>query len=165
MIVALCGFMGCGKTTVGKILAEKMKLPFFDSDDYIEKSENMTVAEIFEKHGESYFRMIEKKCIKEIVKKGNCVLSLGGGALKDAETAQFLKKNAKIVFINTSFEMIKKNISKSKNKRPIVLKSTEKELQKLYNLRFDTYKEICSFEVSGNVSAKGVAKNICNNLK
>ena len=66
MTVFLCGFMGCGKSTVGRILANLLGINFVDMDKYIEDKENMTIAEIFEQKGEQYFRMLETKAIEEL---------------------------------------------------------------------------------------------------
>ena len=71
--------MGCGKSTIGKEVAEKMHLDFIDLDDYIVKKEKSNIQQIFEKYGEDYFRKIEKKSLLEICEKDNLVVATGGG--------------------------------------------------------------------------------------
>ena len=80
MTVFLCGFMGCGKSTTGKILAKNLGLSYIDSDEFIVEQEGMTIPEIFEKKGEPYFRKVEAEVIKSLCGK-NAVVSCGGGAM------------------------------------------------------------------------------------
>ena len=79
MTLYLCGFMGCGKTTVGKIISKKLGLAYFDSDEEIVAKEKMTIPEIFDKMGEPYFRKSEAETIKNFVNY-KAVVSCGGGA-------------------------------------------------------------------------------------
>lgn len=80
MKIVLVGYMGAGKTAIGKILAEKMNLSFFDLDQLIENEENNTVATIFDKKGELYFRKLERKCLENFLQvQQNYILALGGG--------------------------------------------------------------------------------------
>ena len=90
----LTGMMGVGKSTIGKILAKKLKLKFIDIDRVIETREKSTISEIFKKKGEIYFRKIEKKITLDQLKKNNSIIALGGGA-----------------FINTSIRREVKNTS------------------------------------------------------
>ena len=80
MKIVLVGYMGAGKTAIGKILAEKMNLPFFDLDQLIENEEKNTIAAIFDKKGELYFRKLERKCLENFLQvQQNYILALGGG--------------------------------------------------------------------------------------
>ena len=80
MKIVLVGYMGAGKTAIGKILAEKMSLPFFDLDQLIENEEKKTIATIFDKKGELYFRKLERKCLENFLQvQQNYILALGGG--------------------------------------------------------------------------------------
>jgi shikimate kinase len=85
--VFLAGFMGTGKTEVGRALARRLKLPFYDSDAEVERRARMSVAEIFARKGEPYFRRRERAVVAELAVRGACVVSLGGGALLDSRTA------------------------------------------------------------------------------
>ena len=76
----LIGMMASGKSTIGRLLAKKLNLKFFDTDFIIEKKVKMRIFEIFQKKGEPYFRNLEKKIILNLLNKNNCVISLGGGA-------------------------------------------------------------------------------------
>lgn len=81
MKIVLVGYMGVGKTAIGRILAEKMNLPFFDLDQLIENEEKNTIATIFDKKGELYFRKLERKCLENFLQvQQNYILALGGGS-------------------------------------------------------------------------------------
>ncbi|MBC7195223.1 MAG: shikimate kinase, partial [Caldisericia bacterium] len=93
--ITLSGFMGSGKTKIGKILSNKLGLPHFDLDEEIEKRENKKISEIFKFSGEKYFRDIEKKLLKEFLEKEeDLILSLGGGAVLDEESLNSIIKKS-----------------------------------------------------------------------
>ena len=100
--IVLCGFMGCGKSTIGKELAKLIKMDFIDIDTYIESKENMTVSKIFKLRGEKYFRKLETKAILNLALKPYKVIALGGGSLLNSENVEVLKSNSKIFFLNAS---------------------------------------------------------------
>ena len=83
-VIALVGMMGSGKTSIGKRLATRLGLPFVDSDSEIETAAGMTITEIFDRHGEAYFREGERRVIARLLGEGPCVLATGGGAFMDA---------------------------------------------------------------------------------
>ena len=91
--IILVGFMGTGKSAVGKKLAEKLKRDFLELDDSIEAKEKMLIKDIFEKKGEPYFRMVEKEVVKEASSRKNVVISAGGGAIMDEENLNNLKNS------------------------------------------------------------------------
>ncbi|MFI5305066.1 MAG: 3-dehydroquinate synthase [Nitrospiria bacterium] len=118
--IVLVGFMGVGKTTLGKLLATETGLVFLDTDRLIEKKENASVSEIFEKRGEPYFRRIEKEVIKEISqKKGEFIIATGGGALLDPENEKNLKQRGVLICLRASPEEILKRIRKEEM-RPLL---------------------------------------------
>lgn len=137
MTIFLCGFMGCGKTTAGKITAKKLGLSYIDTDELIVKNEGMTIPEIFSQKGESYFREIEAETVKNLCGT-NAVISCGGGAMLNSNTAFFAKKNSIIVFIDVPFETCYTRIKNDSN-RPIVTSSTKEELLERYNHRYKIY--------------------------
>lgn len=116
--IILIGFMGCGKTTVGKNIAQRLDIPFVDMDQEIQEKSNMTIKEIFEKHGEAYFRDLETAFLKSF-NKSNHVLSTGGGIVTRAENIDIIKKLGTVVFLHASFEQLMKNLEKD-NTRPLL---------------------------------------------
>ena len=144
--IILIGFMGCGKTTVGKNTAEALRLDFVDTDEYIERKYEMRISEIFEKFGEEKFRDMETKALREVCQRDNTVISTGGGIIIRDENADIMKNSGKVFFINTPFETIKSRL-KGDKKRPLLAEGFEKA-KALYDSRMDKYqkaadKEIC----------------------
>ena len=138
MTLYLCGFMGCGKTTVGKIIAKRLGLAYFDSDEEIVSKENMTIPEIFDKMGEPYFRKSEAETIKNFIGH-KAVVSCGGGAMLNPDTAKAAKDaGAAVIFLDVPFETCYERIKNDSN-RPIVVNSTKEQLEELYNSRRDVY--------------------------
>lgn len=145
--IYLCGFMGCGKSHIGKLLASQLDMPFTDLDRYIVKAEGMSIPEIFEKYGEPHFRSLEAKYIREL--SGGNVVATGGGALINDETAQFAQQSGISVYINTSFDLCYKRIKGDRN-RPLVVNNTPEQLRELYNKRDVIYRQNSTYMVNGN---------------
>src|SRR5688500_7926474 len=99
MKVFLIGFMGSGKSTVGKKLAQKMTLDFIDLDAYIEKQRQKTISYFFENFGEEKFREIERDALAELLEKDNVVISTGGGTPCFFDNMEKIKKNGISVYI------------------------------------------------------------------
>lgn len=144
--VYLCGFMGCGKSHVGRQLAAALGREFVDLDRYIINAERMTIPFIFEKFGEPHFRRLEAKYIKEL--SGDKVVATGGGALINDETAEYARQSGLSVYINTSFEICYNRIKDDTN-RPLVVKNTKRQLEELYNTRDVIYRRNAMCMVNG----------------
>lgn len=158
--IFLCGFMGCGKSTVGKRLATLLKCDFIDMDNYIEEIEGRSISEIFAADGEKYFRDLETETIKKFKNKGG-VVATGGGALLREENGHAAKESGIPVFIDTKFSVCYNRI-KGDKKRPIAFNSTRDELEKLYNKRKNLYIKNSLITVGGNIPVSAVAKEIIN---
>lgn len=126
-IVYLAGFMGCGKSTIGPILANTLGWEFFDLDRVIEHRLNKKIVEIFEDEGESFFRQMETDVLTELSLRNNCVLSLGGGTIVSDVNLGIIKKNGKVVYLYTSPEHIYDRL-KHKRDRPIFKKENSGEV-------------------------------------
>lgn len=118
MRIYLTGFMTSGKSTIGPILANVLGYDFYDLDREIENIEKLTVVEIFEKHGEQYFREAESKILNELVKKDNLVISLGGGTIVNKNNFDMMKRTGKIIYLKVSPETLYKRL-RHKTDRPI----------------------------------------------
>ena len=153
--VYLCGFMGCGKTTVGKFLAEKLGADFYDMDEYIVEREKMKIPEIFAEKGEKYFRETETAVIKELAEKKG-IIACGGGAMLKRENAEIAAENGIVVYIDVPFEVCYGRIS-GDNNRPIVMSNTKEELEFIYDSRIPLYNENSSVTVSGDGTAEEIA--------
>ncbi len=115
----LTGFMATGKTSLGKLLAERLGRKFIDTDQKIEQDTGMTIPEIFAKHGEKYFRELERKTIQEIVTRKNLVIATGGGTVKDPENIRLLKSSGVIVCLTTEPEEIFRR-TETRGERPLL---------------------------------------------
>lgn len=161
--VVLIGFMGAGKTTIGKLLAQKLKLPLLEVDDEIVKRSGLdSVNEIFEKKGEPFFRELEKAVVIDFSKKPDCIISCGGGVVSSSENMEVLKRNGIIISLSASFEAITNRVEKQTS-RPL-FKNREKA-HELYTQREPLYKAYADAIIeTGNHTPGEIAKTIVNIL-
>ncbi len=138
--IVLIGFMGTGKTTVGRLLASRLGRPFFDSDKKIEYEYNMNIREIFEIYGEIYFRQKERMIINRLSRYSNAVIATGGGVVLSPENMTNLKRNGVIITLTASVETILERTSR-RNTRPLLddLKQREKIVNELLKERAELY--------------------------
>ena len=144
--VYLCGFMGCGKSHVGRQLAAELGREFVALDRYIINAEKMTIPFIFENFGEPHFRKLEAKYIREL--SGDKIVATGGGALINDETAEYARQSGLSVYINTSFEICYSRIKDDTN-RPLVVNNTKEQLRELYEKRAAIYRNNSMCMVNG----------------
>lgn len=138
MKIYLCGFMGCGKSRIGRELARKLGMKFADLDSYIVEKEQMPIPEIFERFGEPHFRGLEAKYIAEM--PDNSVVALGGGAIINENTAKTARENGRVVFLDVSFGTCYERIKDDSN-RPLAYNNPKEKVKELYDLRRPIYLE------------------------
>jgi len=143
--IFLIGFMGVGKSTLGEKLALELKREFIDLDHLIEMNEKQKIRDIFEIHGESYFRELEKTYLMELV--GNKIIATGGGILHFQETSEWLKENGTIIYLKAPFQELYSRILNDKT-RPIAINNSKAQLESLYNDRDERYQSITDLQVS-----------------
>ena len=158
--IALIGMPGCGKTTIGKLLAKKIKKDFIDMDNYIEEKFNETISDMFN-IGEEYFRDFESAACKELSKERDALISCGGGVIKRKDNIDALKKSSLIIFIDRPVEYIISDIELYK--RPL-LKDGKEVLYKLYKERYDLYNKYCDFKVANTRNLDDIVKEIMEQL-
>ncbi len=129
--IVLIGFMGTGKTEVGRILSQRLGYVLVDADTEIEKEQGMTITEIFKQYGEPKFREIESNVIKRLSEVKNAVISTGGGAVLRQENMDNLRRNGVVVCLTASPETILKRTSNN-NDRPLL--QVDNPLQKIKEL-------------------------------
>lgn len=118
--IVLIGYMGSGKTTVGKYICEKYGYGFVDTDEYIVNNERMSINEIFEKKGEAYFRDLETETIKKLAETlSKTIISTGGGLPVKVENEAYLKALGKVYYLKTDADTIYKRVSED-NSRPLL---------------------------------------------
>ncbi len=140
--IILTGLRGSGKSKIGRLIAEKLKLDFVDIDKKIEEHEKMTIKEIIELRGWKYFRAVESLIAKKAGKLTSTVISTGGGTIIDRDNEKALKKNGKIIYLHEKPKICAKRILDSKNRPPLTNKKTvEEEIKHLYKERNGRYCE------------------------
>jgi len=158
--IILCGFMGCGKSTVGKALAQISGKVFVDMDSLIEKEQNMRIPEIFEKYGENYFRELEHKTCIDLSQKRDLVIASGGGTLISQRNADILAQTGIIVFLEVPLKEISLRL-KNDTSRPLLNTSNREQVMAgLFNFRIPLYKKNAEFIVNGANSPYNIAREI-----
>ena len=117
--IVLIGFMGTGKTSTGKVLAQRLGKAFIDMDSRIEEEYGQTIPQMFETKGEAYFRQCEKEMVKKVAARANAVISTGGGTIKDAENVALLKQSGLLVCLTAQPEVILERTER-KGERPVL---------------------------------------------
>ncbi len=139
--VVLVGMMGAGKTAVGRALAQRLGVPFLDSDAEIETAAAMTIAEIFARDGEAFFRNRESEVIDRLLGGECCILSTGGGAFLSQRNRALISAKGVSVWLNADLKLLWSRV-KHKNTRPLLRTSNPfKTLQDLYEARVPIYAE------------------------
>lgn len=161
--IFLCGFMGCGKSTIGKLLASKLNLEFIDADTYIEQSAGMNIPDIFRLKGEQHFRELEYECCKELAQRKNCIVATGGGMLTFARCWNAIKECGIVIYLDPSFQVCYQRIKNSN--RPLVVSNSKEELCKLYQKRHSLYRSHSHFALNNQQSPGEMVENIIACLK
>ncbi len=142
MVAVLIGFMGAGKTTVGRIIAERLGQPFVDSDVLIEQRLGREIRDIFATEGEAYFRELEHATVTDLVRGPEAVVALGGGAVEDLRTRAVLR-NASVVYLRVSYDEAMSRI-RGDSSRPLL---SRPDLDKVYERRLPIYQDVSVFTI------------------
>ena len=140
-IIVLVGIMGAGKSTVGKILADRLGMRFFDADQEIERAAGCTITDFFEKYGELEFRKGEERVISRILAGEPCVLATGGGAFMSEATRLLIKKMATSVWLRVSFEVLAKRLEKRSDRPLLQTTDPQQTLKALIKKRYPIYND------------------------
>lgn len=166
--VFLCGMMGSGKSTVGRILASELGVPFLDLDEKIVEKSNMSIPEIFKKKGEPFFREIERSLLIKESQNFSGVMALGGGALQNQHIVDHLKIYGWLVFLDVPQSVISSRISGDSN-RPMLdsedaNNAVKSKVESLLEERLPLYQQAEITIDAGNRKAENVAKEIIKKL-
>ncbi len=148
--IILCGFMGCGKTTLAKALGARLDMPFIDTDEEIVKGQGKSIAQIFETEGEPFFRALETDLIAQLSVGSGKIISVGGGLAANVENHPYLKKAGKVILLDCGIEEILCRILGDKE-RPLTADGRDSLIAR-YNERKPIYEEIADIIIdsSGN---------------
>lgn len=155
--IVLIGMPSSGKTTVGRILAEKCGKQLADTDEYIVRKIGMPISDFFAKFGEAEFRRIEKETVAELSATGGRIIATGGGAVLDAENVRALKQNGVLVFLDRRPENLV-----ATDDRPLA--SRRSALEKLYTERYDIYCAAAELHIDANTTPEAEADAILKEL-
>ncbi len=154
--IVLIGMMGCGKTTIGEILAKKLNMHFIDIDLYIENKYSMSISDMFE-ISEEYFRICESCCVEEVSKLENVVIATGGGVVQQSQNITYLQQNGWIVYVERPVENILQDIHE--NHRPL-LKKGKDYFYELYQKRQPLYIKACNERIRNDGTLDDVVMKI-----
>ena len=139
--IVLVGIMGAGKSTVGKILADRLGMQFIDADQEIERAAGCTITDFFEKYGEVEFRKGEERVISRILAGEPCVLATGGGAFMSEAPRLLIKKIATSVWLRVSFEVLAKRLEKRSDRPLLQTADPQQTLKALIKKRYPIYND------------------------
>lgn len=162
--IYLVGSMGSGKSSIGRLLAKKLKLPHYDLDKIMEIDQGMPISTIFQKHNEEYFRNLESITLEKYSKLSSFVISTGGGAILK-EKNQKLFHNGCVIYLKISLDAQYERI-KNRSHRPLLdKKDVKSELEILDNIRGKIYENVSNIEVDvSNLDKEDVLSSIINKL-
>ncbi len=147
MIVSLIGLPGSGKSTIGRQLARRLQLPFFDSDSVIERQLGCSIREYFESEGEDRFRDVEESVIDQLCKNQRGVLSTGGGVILRRANRQRLQECCQVVYLNSSPDELLRRLRHDVNRPLLQVADPLARLRELHALRDPLYREAAHFTI------------------
>ncbi len=165
MKIVLTGFMGTGKTSVGRELSGKLGYEFIDTDVLIEKKEGKTIPQIFKEKGEEYFRELEQATVAEVSKIRNAVIATGGGVIKNRVNVNNLARRGIIVWLKADPEIIFKRVMTEGGKRPLLdVEEPLNEIKKLLAERLPLYEQADTYVDTNYITAEETANEIMKKL-
>ena len=139
-ILFLTGFMGSGKTTLGRELSNYLKARFFDLDTELQIGEGMNISTIFNQKGEEHFRTLESKYLRLVPLNQSAVIALGGGCFINKDNQNYINSHGTSIFIDVSFEIIWTRLKTNSGYRPLANNMDKNMLKSLYDQRYISYK-------------------------
>ncbi len=163
--IILCGFMGCGKSTVGRTVARKMGRRFLDMDRYIETKAGKTIPEIFDEVGEEGFRDLEHEACAELAQMSNIIIASGGGAFTFDRNVEVFRGVDKIVLLDVPLDVIKRRLRNDTHRPLLQRPDKDRVMEKLYNKRLPKYHSAADIVIKGGSTPLKTAQVIINALK
>jgi shikimate kinase len=140
-LIVLVGMMASGKTSIGKLLAQRLGIPFVDADVEIETAANMTIPEIFARHGEADFRSGERRVIARLLRDGPRVLATGGGAFMSDDTRQAIARRGISIWLQADAETLFRRARRRSNRPLLQTDDPEGTIRRLIETRYPIYAE------------------------
>jgi shikimate kinase len=162
--IYLIGFMGAGKTTVGKELAVCLNRPVFDTDEKVVNSCNRIIPDIFATEGEEFFRSMESSCLKSLPVKDS-IITTGGGIILRDENRNWMKEHGIIIFLDAAPNVILQRLSKDET-RPLLKGDKERQVKERLEARLPLYLDTANIVIdTNNKSIKDIVNEIVRELK
>lgn len=163
-LIILIGFMGTGKSAVGKLLAKKMRFAFVDLDKLIEKEAGLKIPAIFEQYGETYFRSLEKQAVNSLVTMNETVVATGGGAVLDPQNMAVMKEAGIVVALDADVETLWKRLKSSRNRPLLKAADPRLRIEELYHKRRPFYSQAHHIVDTSGKTIEDVAQKILKNI-
>lgn len=160
MNIYLVGFMGTGKTSVGRLLAKEKGWNFIDLDELIELKQQRRIVDIFAKEGEPYFRKIEKKLLKQVSTQKKFVVACGGGVVLDKDNIKVMKKTGALICLCANCEEILKRVSSSTHRPILNVAKPRERIELLLKMRAPYYMQADKMIDTSGLSVKQVVAKI-----
>ena len=164
MNLIMVGFMGVGKTTIGRKLAKRLGYHFLDMDEQIEKEQKCNISEIFESRGEEYFRRLEVKLLLKLSSIQNTVIATGGGAIATEGNFDLMKKYGTVIYLKTSVEDIIERVKRSYHRPLLQTENPEERVHALLEKRIPLYEQADHIIETNNLSPQRITSLIIRNL-
>jgi shikimate kinase len=162
--VVLVGMMGAGKSSIGRRLAQRLGLGFVDADAEIEAAAGMTIAEIFARDGEPYFRSGEARVIARLLDQGPQVLATGGGAFMNGETRASIAQKGISVWLKADFDVLMRRVKRRSADRPMLQGDPAERVRHLMDERYPVYAEADLMVMSRDVPHETIVNEIVTAL-
>jgi len=160
MNIIITGFMGTGKSAVGRRLAKKLRMEYLDTDDLIEEREGSKICHIFEEKGESYFRRLESAIVREVSHLDNYVISTGGGVVLRDENIKALKRNGLIICLTANSEIILKRTTGIQDRPLLNEPDPVRKIEELLRMRQPYYGKADFSVQTSNLAVEEVTRRI-----
>jgi shikimate kinase len=155
----LIGMMGSGKTSVSRVLAERLEVPFYDTDTTVEANAGMTIAEIFDRFGESHFRELEATAVQVIASQDDGVVSAGGGVVLNSLNTATMRDSGQTVLLDVDADTLVSRIGATSD-RPLVSEDPNRRLREIAIARADGYRAAADIVVEASGSIEEVALRV-----
>lgn len=162
--IVLVGLMGCGKSSVGRRVANRMQLPFVDADDEIEKRAGQEIKDIFADHGEDFFRDREELVIASLLESRPTILATGGGAFLSAETRKVIKQTGISIWLKAELPVLMRRVARKDNRPLLKAKDPKAIMQRLMDERYPVYAEADITIESRDVPHEAIVSDILKAL-
>ncbi|MBB5073709.1 shikimate kinase [Bartonella callosciuri] len=163
--LAFVGMMGAGKSVIGKRVATMLRLPFYDSDEEIEKASKMTITELFKIYGEPEFRALEQRVVLNLIKKSPLVLATGGGAYTNPDIRKAIHQNGISIWLNVDLDILMERVSKNSTRPLLQTENPKATMEQLIAQRYPLYAKANLTIKIHKESPHTIAKNVIRSVK